>query len=161
MAKNIYTLLDELSIHYDRVDHVPVFTSDQARALIPKQPAASAKNLFLRDKKGKNHFLLVFDDQKTLDFGQLASQVGLSRLSLASPARLKALLGVEPGAVSLLALINDHAHKVQLLFDRELWDEDFLQCHPLVNTSTLIIAMLDIKRFIEEVGHEAFLVDVQ
>ena len=160
MTKNIYSLLDELSIKYVRVDHVPVFTSDQARGLIPIKKAASAKNLFLRDKKGRNHFLLVYDDRNKIDFEQLANQIGSSRLSLASPQRLKAHLGVDPGAVSLLALVNDPDFKVQLLFDRELWDKKFLQCHPLVNTATLVISMLDLKRFLNEIEHEVLLVDI-
>jgi Ala-tRNA(Pro) deacylase len=68
---------------------------------------------------------------------------------------------VDPGAVSLLALINDPDNKVQLLFDRGLWDDAaYLQCHPLVNTATLILAMADVKRFLAHVGHPARLVDI-
>lgn len=161
MKNDIYSLLDDLSIQYKRIDHVPVYTSDQARLLIPEQPAATAKNLFLKNKKGKNHYLLVFDDRKTLDMKTLANQIGSSRLSLASPERLKAHLNVEPGAVSLLALINDPDNKVQLLLDRDIWEEAFLQCHPLVNTTTLILALADVKRFLQRVGHIPKLVDIQ
>jgi Ala-tRNA(Pro) deacylase len=160
MNKKIYTILDDLSIEYKRIDHVPVYTSSQARELIPEQPAASAKNLFLKNKKGKAHFLVVFDDRKTLDMKLLASQIGSSRLSLASPERLQKYLGVDPGAVSLLALVNDPENNVQLVVDRDIWDEAFLQCHPLVNTATLLIAMADVKRFLQGVGHEAELVDI-
>jgi len=160
MAEDIYAVLEKLSISFERIDHVPVYTSKQARALIPHQQAASAKNLFLRDKKGKNHFLLVFDDQKKVDFDQLASQINSTRLALASPERLLKHLGVDPGAVSLLALVNDTGHKVKLLMDRELWEEEYLQVHPLVNTITLVIAMPDIKRFLESLTHHPQLVDI-
>lgn len=161
MLDNLLTLLEELSIQSKHIDHAPVYTSEQARALVPRQQAASAKNLFLKDKKGKNHYLLVFDDRKKIDFDQLAAQIGSSRLSLASPARLNEHLGVEPGAVSLLALINDPSYKVQLLIDREVWNQQSLQCHPLINTATLVIAMPDVKRFLDRVGHAPLLVDVE
>jgi Ala-tRNA(Pro) deacylase len=160
MTNNIYSLLDDLSIEYQRIDHLPVYTSEQARSLIPEQPAASAKNLFLKNKKGREHFLIVFDDQKKMDMKQLANQIGSSRLSLASPERLQEHLGVDPGAVSLLALVNDPDKKVQLLFDQDLWNEGFLQCHPLVNTTTLILSMADVKRFLDRVGHITKLVEI-
>ena len=160
MINQIYSLLDDLSIEYQRIDHPPVYTSEQARALVPKQTAASAKNLFLKDKKGREHFLIVFDDQKSIDMKRLAGQIGTTRLSLASPERLQEHLGVDPGAVSLLALVNDPDNRVQLLFDRDLWEEGFLQCHPLVNTTTLVLAMEDVKRFLDRVGHTAELVKI-
>lgn len=160
MVKDIFSILADLSIQYQRINHVPVYTSEQARALVPKTDAASAKNLFLKDKKGKNHYLLVFDDLKMVDFDRLSGQVGSTRLSLASPRRLDAFLGVDPGAVSLLALVNDPDQKVQLLMDHDLWNEEFLQVHPLVNTATLVVAMEDIKRFLQAVGHEVCLVEI-
>ena len=160
MNKSIYSILDDLSIQYEKIEHAPVYTSEQARQLVPHQGAASAKNLFLKDKKGKNHYLLVFDDQKILEINKLADQIGSSRLSLASVERLKNHLGVDPGAVSLLALINDPDQKVQLLFDQDVWDKESLQCHPLKNTETLVIAMSDIKRFLEHVGHKPGLVEI-
>jgi Ala-tRNA(Pro) deacylase len=161
MKNDIYAFLNSLAIQYKRIDHDPVYTSAQARSLIPEQPAASAKNLFLKNKKGRKYFLLVFDDKKTLDLKTLARQIEESRLSLASPEQLKTHLEVDPGAVSLLALINDPDNKVQLLFDRDLWDEAFLQIHPLVNTTTLILALVDVKRFLRQVGHKARFVDIQ
>ncbi|HKJ26010.1 MAG TPA: prolyl-tRNA synthetase associated domain-containing protein [Anaerolineales bacterium] len=160
MNNAIFTILDDLSIQYKRIDHVPVYTSQQARELIPEQQAASVKNLFLKDKKGRQHFLVAIADHKSLDMKKLASQIGSTRLSLASPDRLQTYLGVEPGAVSLLALVNDPENQVQLLIDRDVWDEQFLQCHPLVNTATLILAMDDVKRFLEGVGHSPKLVEI-
>lgn len=158
MKKSIYSILDELSIDYQKIEHPPVYTSEQARELVPEQAAASAKNLFLKDKKGREHYLLVFDDEKSLELKELAGQLGVNRLSLASPERLYQYLGVDPGAVSLLALVNDPDQQVQLLFDQDLWEADAMQCHPLVNTETLVIGMAGIKRFLENVGHNVHLV---
>jgi Ala-tRNA(Pro) deacylase len=153
-------LLDSLSIRYERHEHVAVYTSEQARQLIEPLPGASAKNLFLRDRSGRRHFLLTLEDTKALDLKALASQQGLSKLSLASAERLMARLGVEPGAVSLMALVNDPDHTVEILIDRDLWEADAIHCHPLVNTATLVIPLEDIKKFLAATGHTARLVNI-
>jgi len=160
MNTKLISILSALSIPYEKIKHPPVYTSEQARRLVPKQSASSAKNLFLKDKKSRNFYLLVFDDQKKLNIKELSKQIGSTRLSLASPEQLDQLLEVEPGAVSLLALVNDPDQVVQLLFDRELWETNSLQCHPLVNTETLVIPMQAVRRFLEHVGHKVRLVDL-
>jgi Ala-tRNA(Pro) deacylase len=160
MNTKLISILSALSIPYEQIEHPPVYTSEQARRLVPKQSASSAKNLFLKDKKSRNFYLLVFDDQKKLNIKELSKQIGSTRLSLASPEQLDQLLEVEPGAVSLLALVNDPDQVVQLLFDRELWETNSLQCHPLVNTETLVIPMRAVRRFLEYVGHKVRLVDL-
>lgn len=157
---NIYTILDNLLIRYERIDHPAVYTSEEARRLIPYRPAKDAKNLFLRDKKGRRHVLLVIDDQKSVHFKNIEKQTGLSRLSLGSPERLMKYLGVTPGAVSLLALINDSEGKVEVLIDSELWQGEKIQAHPLVNTATVVMAIRDMERFIEHTGHTYQFVDV-
>jgi Ala-tRNA(Pro) deacylase len=148
------------SIQYEYHEHVAVFTSEQARRLIPPLAGASAKNLFLRDRKGRRHFLLSLPDSKVLDLKSLAKSQGLSGLSLASPERLQKYLGITPGAVSLMALVNDLENRVEVLVDKDLWIADFLQCHPLVNTATLVISLQDIKKFITTTGHCVNLVNI-
>ena len=150
--------LEQLSIQYEYHEHVAVFTSEQARRLIPPLAGASAKNLFLRDRKGRRHFLLSLPDSKTLDLKSLAASLGLSGLSLASPERLLKYLGITPGAVSLMALVNDPEGRVEVLVDEDLWQADYLQCHPLVNTATLVISIHDIRKFIAATGHSIKLV---
>lgn len=157
---DIYAFLDDCTVPYQRVDHPPVYTVEQANRLVPRLPGAATKNLFLRDKKGQRHFLLVCGDEINLDLKKLANQLEISKLSLASPERLAHYLGVEPGAVSLLALVNDPEHRVELLVDRELWQADALQCHPLVNTATLVIPMAGIQAFFKATGHPVRLVEV-
>ena len=68
MNEKLYSTLDDLGIEYEKIDHPPVYTSEEARRLVPQRPALAAKNLFLRDKKGKRHILLVVDDQKSVNF---------------------------------------------------------------------------------------------
>ena len=83
-----------------------------------------------------------------------------SRLSFASPDRLKTYLGIDPGSVSLLALLNDSEKKVEVFIDNELWDAETILCHPLVNTSTLAVPRDGIKQFLEKTGHTLRLVEV-
>ena len=152
--------LDQLSIQYEFHEHVAVFTSEQARRLIPPLAGASAKNLFLRDRKGRRHFLLSLPDDKILDLKSLAVDLKLSGLSLASPERLQKYLGITPGAVSILSLVNDSEINVEVLVDQDLWQSDKLQCHPLVNTATLVISLSDIKKFINATNHPVRIVNI-
>ncbi len=152
--------LDRLNIHYEKHDHVAVYTSEQARRLIPPLKGDSAKNLFLRDRKGRRHFLLSLPDTKTLDLKSLAVSLGLSGLSLASPERLMQYLGITPGAVSIMSLINDIECKVEVLIDLDLWQADYLQCHPLINTATLVVSLPDIQKFITATHHTVKIISI-
>src|SRR4029078_3614865 len=83
--------------------------------------AARTKNIFLRDKKGKRHLLLVTSCAKTVSIASFAETSGTDRLSFASPERLMKYLGVEPGAVTVLGLVNDPDHAVELYIDADVW----------------------------------------
>ncbi len=157
---DIYRFLAEHSIEYERVDHPPVFTCEQAEQLVPPIPGAHTKNLFVRDKKGRRHFLVVVGHDKAVNLKALSSMLGVSNLSFASSERLERHLGIEPGAVSLLAIVNDVAGAVEVLIDADLSKEPILQCHPLVNTSTLAISRSDIERILEITGHRWTVVPV-
>jgi len=160
MHERLLSALEKLNISYEKIDHPPVFTSEEARRLVPNRPAKAAKNLFLRDKKGKRHILLVVEDHKKVDFKEIESQTGLSHLSMGSPKRLEKHLGVTPGAVSLLALVNDSGLNVEVLLDRELWRGKDIQAHPLVNTATVVMTIKDMERFIKHTDHTFSFVDV-
>jgi Ala-tRNA(Pro) deacylase len=152
---DIYALLDEHHIAYERYDHAPVFTCDEAERAVPAMTAAHTKNLFLRDKKGRRHWLLVTLCEKAVDLKQVAERIGADNLSLGSPDRLAKHLGVAPGAVTILALANDPAHAVELIVDQDVWGAGLIRAHPLVNTTTLVIAQADIRRFLAITEHEA------
>lgn len=157
---DIYDFLDTHAVAYQRCDHPAVFTVDEVRRLVPPLNGTHTKNLFLRDKKGRRHVLVVVGSDKQVDIKGLCGLLGLDHLSFGSPERLKKYLGIDPGAVSLLALLNDVNHEVGVFVDRGLWSADALQCHPLVNTTTLVIAREGIERFLAATGHSYRLVDV-
>lgn len=155
-----YQFLEANQIAYTRHDHPAVFTVEEADRLVPELAAAKTKNLFLRDDKGRRHFLVVVPGHKPVDLKGLKNRMGVKRISFGSPKRLKKHLGIEPGAVSILALYNDKAHDVELFMDQELWASEAFQCHPLINTATLEITRENLTRFIEVTGHNMRLIEV-
>lgn len=157
---DLYELLAQHEIEYERYDHPPVFTVDEAQLLVPELPGAKTKNLFLRDAKGRRHFLIVVPAQKRVDIKRLAQVIKAGRLSFGSPQRLKKFLGVDPGSVTLLAVVNDPAHQVEVLIDNDTWQAAMFQFHPLINTATLLIPKAALKRFLGVTGHQPNVIDV-
>jgi len=157
---DVYQFLADHRIEYRRHDHPAVFTVADVERLVTPLPAAKTKNLFLRDKKGKRHFLVVVPAQKRVDIKALGAAMGAGRLSFGSPDRLKRYLGVDPGSVSILALIRDSGHAVEVVFDKILELEKAFQFHPLINTSTLVISRDNLRRFLEVAGYEIRSLDV-
>jgi Ala-tRNA(Pro) deacylase len=157
---DVYQFLADHHIAYQRHDHPPVFTVADVERLVPPLPAAKTKNLFLRDKKGKRHFLVVVPAQKRVDIKALGDVIGADRLTFGSPDRLKRFLGVDPGSVTILALFRDADHAVEVVFDKILGREKAFQFHPLVNTSTLVISRDNLLRFLDAAGHEIRRLDV-
>jgi Ala-tRNA(Pro) deacylase len=146
-------LLGELGVAYIRHDHAAARTCEDVSAVLAHAPGARTKNLFLRDKRGRRHFLLVTVCERKVDIKRVAELVGADNLSFASPERLARYLGVTPGAVTLLGLVNDRDRAVELLIDRDVWESTCVHCHPLVNTATLVIKHAGIERFLEFTGH--------
>ena len=151
--------LDTQHIPYQRVGHPPVFTCEEAERLRPRLPAVSTKNLFLRDRQG-TFYLLVTACDKRLDLKRLGQQLGASRLHFGSEEMLSELLKLTRGSVTVLGLINDTQHRVQLWIDAEIWRQDSFLCHPLVNTATLLLSKSSLERFFEISGHLIHLIEM-
>jgi Ala-tRNA(Pro) deacylase len=152
--------LREHGITAPRHEHAAVMTVDESERLVPPLPGAKTKNLFLRDRKGRRHFLVTVPHNLTVDLKQLSTVVGASALGFASPERLLNYLGITPGSVSLLALCYDTGGRVEFVIDRALWTAPALQAHPLVNTATMILSHDDLERFVKATGHAPRIVDV-
>jgi Ala-tRNA(Pro) deacylase len=140
-------------LSYQRVEHPPVYTCAEADQLRPDITAVSTKNLFLCDKKGRNFYLVVTACEKSMDFKHLAAQLGAVKLRFGSEENLERLLGVSRGAVTVLGLLNDVEHRVELWIDAEVWKGEKFMCHPLVNTATLVLSKQVLERFFELTGH--------
>ncbi len=156
----IYDYLDAHAISYERHDHPPVFTCEDVDRLVPELPGLKTKNLFICDNKGKQHFLVTLPDEKSVDLKSLGEALGVKKLRFASAKRLQTHLKLDPGAVTILGVMNDHNHQVQVVVDQAIWEAQALQCHPLVNTATLVISLDNVRRFLEVSDHPATVMDV-
>ena len=147
-------------IEMQRFEHPPVMTVEESERLVPRLPGAKTKNLFLRDKKGARHFLVTVPHSVAVDLVALGVKLDAGRLGFASAGRLMKHLGITPGSVSLLALVNDTAHAVEFVIDQRLWDADAVHAHPLVNDATMVIPHAELERFLAATGHSVRIIEV-
>jgi len=160
--------LTTLGLQYREHRHDAVFTVEEAKDLRGSLPGAHCKCLFVRDKKGAS-FLVVCLEDRRLDMKALASLLGAKRLSFASPERLHAQLGVEPGSVTPFAAINDQAARhdnqqpfkpVTIVLDSEMMQADLVNYHPLINTSTIALSPSELLRFLDATDHQPLITDL-
>ena len=157
--EQLFARLDELEISHKTVHHPAVFTVDEAQAHTAHLPGGHCKSLFLKDKKG-SLWLLVCLDRRRIDMNRLSKVLGCPRLSFGKPELLSEVLGVTPGSVTPFALINDASHRVQPLLDKAMLDCDLLNYHPLTNEATTTIKASDLPRYIQAMGHDARVIDL-
>ncbi len=148
------TILKELTnqgINYKEVVHEAVFTIEDMNKLGNIfENAKICKNLFVRDQKGKRHFLIVMPEEKKAPLAEIAQKIESTKLSFASSERLMRYLKLQPGSVTPLAIINDEEKAVEVILDEELKNEKLLGVHPGINTSSLLITPQDLERYIKQ-----------
>lgn len=149
----VYKVLDELGISYARHEHPPVFTVEEAEKHWTQITGAHCKNLFLRNKKGNRHYLVILEASKVADLKSLNKLLGEDRLSFASAERLMKFLGLETGAVSAFGLINDTENHVQVVIDEDLKQAAAVNFHPNVNTATIGVSFPDFEKFLAWCGN--------
>ncbi len=147
------TFLDANGFVYRRVEHPAVFTCAEAESQHPNLTGVHTKNLFLCDKKARRFFLAVTACEKTVKLDELSAQLGVGHLRFGSEENLLRLLGVTRGAVTMMGLINDTDHQVELWTDANIWQGEYFLSHPLVNTATLVLAKSELERFFALTGH--------
>lgn len=152
--QNVYDLLQQKGIAYEVMEHEAVFTMEDMDAAGITAKGTVCKNLFLRDAKGKNHFLVTVPEEKKVDLGDLAGQLYSSKLSFASPERLEKYLGVVQGSVSPLGILNDESREVTVVFDKDLCNDPAVGIHPNDNTATIWLAFRDLQKIIKEHGND-------
>lgn len=158
--EKVYTALKDLGITYEKHEHPPVYTVEEAKAHWADIRGAHVKNLFLRNKKGNRHFLVILRFDKRLDIKNLQHIIGAGGLSFASDRRLEEYLGLNPGAVSAFGILNDEEKAVEVVIDRDLMAEEMINFHPNVNTVTLTISVKDFRRFLDESGNRVSVLEV-
>jgi Ala-tRNA(Pro) deacylase len=150
---DLFALLDRLAIPHVTTEHEAVFTVAESASVKERIPGGHTKNLFLKDKRGRL-FLVTAEAHTPIDLKRLHETLGASgRLSFGSADLLRATLGVEPGSVTPLAVMNDAPASVEVTLDAALMAYTQVNVHPLVNTATTTLAREDLVRFLEATGH--------
>jgi len=150
---DLFAFLDQLGIAHPTVTHAPVFTVEEARALRGEVPGAHTKNLFLKDKKDALYLVVALEDA-AIELKSLHRLIGASgRFSFGSAELMGATLGIEPGAVTPFAAINDTAGRVSVVLDAAMMRHALLNYHPLRNSMTTSIGRDDLLRFLAATGH--------
>ena len=151
--QKIYSTLKNLAIHYIEHSHPAVYTSAEAAEYYKDFPGAKVKSLFLRNRKGTQHYLVVLTDQKKADLKELSKILGESQVGFASPERLEKYLQVKPGSVSPLGLVFDEDNHVKVILDEAIMEHELINTHPNSNTQTITMKVTDLKEYITATGH--------
>ena len=150
--------LEELGISQETKEHAAVYTVEESKRLRGELDGAHIKNLFLRNKKGAMWLVTCLEDRE-IDLKVLGQALGAGRFSFGSADRLMRYLGVIPGAVTPLAVINDAQGEVKMVLDKALTGAGTVNCHPLVNNMTTRLSAPDLMRFLEASGHKPEILD--
>ena len=154
-----YDFLDSLQIPYQRTDHDRADNMEKCNEIDAVLGVIICKNLFLCNRQKTKYYLLMMPGDKKFKTKELSKQINSARLSFAEPDAMLEYLDIEPGAVSIMGLMNDHDGAVQLLIDEDVLQDEYIGCHPCVCTSSLKIRMEDvINKFLPAVRHEYMIV---
>ena len=154
-----YQYLTDRGVRYEVTEHAAVFNMEQLDAVRLPYPDRDAKNLFVRDDKKRNYYLITVKGDKRVDLKEFRKKHGLRPLSFASPEDLMAIMDLIPGAVTPLGLLNDEARKVTLFLD-SAFSGGLVGVHPNDNTATVWLQAEDLTRLVEEHGNTVFVAEI-
>lgn len=156
-----FDLLEELGIAYDRVSSESADTMEKCAEVSAVLGVPICKNLFLCNRQKTQFYLLAMGPDKPFHTKDLSAQIGSARLSFAPEEQLWELLHCTPGSATILGLMNDKKHAVRLLMEREVYEAEYLSCHPCICTSSLKLKTKDIlEKFLPHTGHDVTVVDL-
>ena len=156
LAKEVrcYDLLDSLGVEFQRIDHEAAMTMEACAEVDKVLDAVICKNLLLCNRQHTAFYMLMIAGDKHFKTSALSKQIGSSRLSFAEPEYMEEFLDITPGSLSVLGLMNDRDHKVELLMDEDILAGEFFGCHPCINTSSLRLLTKDLmEKIIPAMGH--------
>ena len=148
----LYKTLKSLNISYKKHSHEAVYTVKQAKKYYNVIPGTHCKNLFLRNKKGNQHYLVILEHDKDISIKEIGETLN-EKLSFASEKRLEKYLMLAPGSVSPFGLINDLDNHVIVLYDKRLENSKKINFHPNINTFTLTVSFKDFIKFLNNSGN--------
>ena len=157
----VYDLLEELNIPYERVDHEKAASIEDCHNVDKLLGIQICKNLFLCNSQKTAFYLLLMPGEKKFLTKDLSKQIGSARLSFAGAEYMEKFLNITPGSVSIMGLMNDSEHQVKLLIDRDVLKDEYLGCHPCINTSSLKLKVADVlEKFLPYTGHDYTVVEL-
>lgn len=157
----VYDLLEQLDIPYERLDHEMTATVEACHDVDKLLGIHICKNLFLCNSQRTAFYLLMMPGEKKFVTKDISKQIGSARLSFAEAEYMEQLLNITPGSVSVMGLMNDKEHKVKLLIDSDILKDEYIGCHPCINTSSLKLKTSDIlEKFLPYTGHTYTEVDI-
>lgn len=157
----VYDFLDSLEIAYQRVDHPAAMTMEACAEIDKVLSATTCKNLLLCNRQQTDFYLFLMNGEKVFKTKDLSAQLGVSRLSFASPEAMEQYLDITPGSLSVFGLMNDNEKQVKLVIDKPILDGEYIGFHPCINTTTLRIKMSDLlERIIPAMGHTPTFVEL-
>lgn len=159
-SAKVYNKLNSLNIPFSRTDHPSVYTMEEMDSLGIFDKGIVGKNLFIRDSKGKRHFLIFVYGDKKVSLSNIEEKLGIKHVSFGSPERLMSHLGLLKGSVSPMGLVNNTDSDVEMLIDRDFVGCKSIGVHPNQNTSTIWISYEDLVKFIEDNGNSMKLIEI-
>lgn len=157
----VYDMLDKLEIAYQQVDHEAANTMEACEEVDKILGVQMCKNLFLCNRQKTAFYLLLMPGDKPFKTKDLSKQINSARLSFAEAEYMEEFLDITPGAVSVMGLMNDTENKVQLLIDKPVAEQEYIGCHPCVNTSSIKLKIVDLfEKILPNVKHEPIMVDL-
>ena len=157
----VYRLLSDLGIPYERMDHEAMDTMEACQGVDEILHIHMCKNLFLCNSQKTVFYLLLMPGEKKFKTKELSSQIGSARLSFAGSEFMEEFLDITPGSVSVMGLMNDHDGRVRLLIDQDVLKDEYVGCHPCINTSSLKIKTCDmLEKFLPYVQHDYTVVEL-
>lgn len=161
LETRVYSVMDELGISFERVDNDSIETMKDCEVVSNKLGAEIRKSVFVRDQKKTNFYLVIMPSNKAFNTKVFCEKIGCSRVSFASPEYINEFLGVQPGTITVMSLLNDVHKKVKVVIDRSVVDDEWFACNPGANTTHIKFKTEDLlNKFLPHTGHKAIIKDL-
>lgn len=154
MKEKVYEFLNDKKVQYEVTNHEPVYNMEDMQRVGLDKIGTICKNLFIRDQKGKKHFLITADNDTPINLKDLGEKLGAGKVSFASAERLEKYLGVTAGCVSPFGVLNNEDHSVTVVFDQKLQGNKKIGVHPNEHDATVWISFSDLTKLIKDLGNE-------
>ena len=160
VRQEVFEALADMHIAYEVIEHPAVYTIDEMDQLTISHKESIVKNLFVRDDKKRNYFLIVLQKDKHVDLKRIKAELNSRPLGFASEDDLAKYLGLNKGAVTPFGVLNDSICKVTVVFDQDILSFEQIGVHPNENTATVLLKPQDLEDIIKKHGNEILHINI-